>query len=82
MRAGMLFVTVKGTVRLTGTDIELSYQLSYRMESVDHGLTRVWRVDDDGHKELAFGFDYSNALVSVINDCNRLGVDVTSLDVE
>lgn len=78
MRVGMLFVTVKGTVRLTGTDIELSY----RMESEDHGLTRVWRVDDDGHKELAFGFDYSNALVSVINDCNRLGVDVTSLAVE
>lgn len=74
----MRFVTVKGTVRLTGTDIELSY----RTKSEDHGFTTVWRVDDDGHKELAFGFDYSNALVSVINDCNRLGVDVTSLAVE
>lgn len=78
MMAGIRFVTVKGTVRLTGTDIELSY----RMESEDHGFTRVWRSDDDGHKELAFGFDYSNALVSVINDCDRLGVDVTSLAVE
>ena len=78
MSAGMRFVTVKGTVRLTGTDIELSY----RMESEGHGFTRVWMAGDDGHKELAFGFDYSSALVSIINDCDRLGVDVTSLAVE
>lgn len=77
MQAGMLYVWVKGRSRIDDKIVELDF----RVERDDRGLWRAGRMTDSV-EQVGVCMTYSNALVAVINECDRLGVDVYRISVE
>lgn len=77
MQAGMLYVGVKGRSRIDDKRVELDF----RAERDDRGLWHAGRMTDSV-EQVGVCMTYDNALVAVINECDRLGVDVCRLTVD
>lgn len=73
----MLYVGVKGRSRIDDKRVELDF----RAEMDERGLWHAGRMTDSV-EQFWVCMTYDNALVAVINECDRLGVDVCRLTVD
>ena len=77
MNKGMLYASVRGNSRIDGAEVDLDF----RVEQDDRGLWHAGRMEHS-LEQVGVCMTYANALVAVINECDRLGVDVYKLSVE
>lgn len=77
MEKGMLYASVSGSSRIDGAEVDLDF----RVEQDDRGLWHAGRMEHSVDWTCVC-MTYANALVAVINECDRLGVDVYKLSVE
>ena len=77
MESGMWDVSVKGRTRLDDSEVNLDF----RVERDDRGLWHAGLMTQQV-EQVGVCMTYDNALVSVINACDNLGVDVYKLSVE
>lgn len=77
MESGMWFVSVTGRTRLDDREVDLDF----RVERDDRGLWHAGLMTQQV-EQACVCMTYANALVSVINECDKLGVDVYRVSVE
>lgn len=77
MHEGMLYASVNGISRIDGSAVDLDF----RVEQDERGLWHAGRMTDSV-EQVGVCMTYSNALVAIINECDRLGVDVYKVSVE
>ena len=77
MESGMWYVSVTGRTRLDDRELDLDF----RAEQDDRGLWHAGRMEHSIDWACVC-MTYANALVAVINECDKLGVDVYKLSVE
>lgn len=77
MNKGMLYASVRGSSRIDGEEVDLDF----RVEQDERGLWHAGRMEHS-LEQVCVCMTYANALIAVINECDRLGVDVYKLSVE
>ena len=77
MNKGMLYASVRGSSRIDGQEVDLDF----RVEQDERGLWHAGRMEHS-LEQVCVCMTYANALVAVINECDRLGVDVYKISVE
>lgn len=77
MHEGMLYASVNGISRIDGSAVDLDF----RVEQDERGLWHAGRMEHS-FEQVCVCMTYANALVAVINECDRLGVDVYGISVE
>ena len=77
MESGMWYVSVAGRTRLDDREVDLDF----RVERDDRGLWHAGLMTQQV-EQVGVCMTYANALVSVINECDKLGVDVYKVSVE
>lgn len=80
MKSGMWYVSVTGRTRLDDREVNLDF----RVERDDRGLWHAGLITQqvDQVEQVGVCMTYANALISVINECDKLGVDVYRVIVE
>ena len=77
MESGMWYVSITGRTRLDDREVDLDF----RVERDDRGLWHAGLMTQQV-EQVGACMTYANALVSVINACDNLGVDVYRVSVE
>ena len=77
MESGMWYVSVTGRTRLDDRELDLDF----RLECDDRGLWHAGLMTQQV-EQVGVCMTYANAIVSVINACDNLGVDVYRFSVE
>lgn len=77
MESGMWFVSVTGRTRLDDREVDLDFRVERDYRGLWHAGLMTQKVE-----QVGVCMTYANALVSVINECDKLGVDVYGISVE